>query len=262
MKITCKTTLLPRLLIRGTLLTVSVSDEQPTFGIFVAGLADGHTAVTVDWGDGTVETLPGLDATTHTYAEAGTYEVLLSDDIATLAVSSQNQAEFRDIYPKCLIDVESNAANLLEIQPYGFYRAENLRRVGLKHSAITLINTSAFASCTALESTSGLPDGLTSLANCAFDRCTGLRRIVYLPSGLVKLCASVFRGCTGLSGRIDLPPFDKVICTSTTEPFAQCTGITEIHFKSANEESIRASLGFRQDNTLGTHSATCVFDLV
>lgn len=262
MRIICKTTLLPREVRRGTTLTIRVTDDQPVFGILKADLADGHPAVIVDWGDGTVEPLPGVDSVTHTYAKAGTYCVTLSDDIASFGISTTGTSPFCSIYAKCLLEAESNAANLTTILRGGFRMAENLSRIALEDSSITLIDQAAFMSCTSLVTTAGLPRGLTEIGSAAFNKCTGLTRIVDLPTGLTTLNSNVFRECTGLSGRIDLPMITNLLGAATVVPFVLCTGgITEFHFRSANESAIRASAGFNADNTLGTGTAICKFDL-
>ena len=73
----------------GTDLTVEVPEELPEFGIATATLAEGHSSLTVTWGDGeeTIVTDAAQFPLIHTYAAPGRYTIHLSDDISMLAVS-------------------------------------------------------------------------------------------------------------------------------------------------------------------------------
>lgn len=115
--------------------------------------------------------------------------------------------------------------------------------------------------CSSLESIEGLSRTLAALNISAFDHCTALRTI-RLPAGVKKLSGNLFKDCTALLGRIDLPFIESIIGTAGSVPFIGCTGgITEFHFASANAASVMSSSGYLADNTLGTGTAVCKFDL-
>ena len=71
-----------------TLLTVRTSPGAMEFGFESLTLADDSDSLTLDWGDGTVETITEtVRERTHTYAAAGLHIIRLSDDVRTLQVT-------------------------------------------------------------------------------------------------------------------------------------------------------------------------------
>ena len=247
----------------GTRLGLVVTEDRMGYGINLAYLAGGCASATVEWGDGTSDTVTGtVHKLAHTYASPGAYEVRLSDAFERFSLAGGTTGPFFDEYPKNLVSVTSNARNLTALLGNAFAYAPNLKTVNLTECAVEKVLSKVFGDCTGLETTDGLPAGLTEIRDNFYENCTGLREVVNLPRGATWLAPCMFYGCMGLSGRIDLPYIVNTGEATTKQPFANCTGgITEIHFAAANEEAVRKSPCFIADPTLGTGTATCVFDL-
>lgn len=244
----------------GTRLVIRTSDTQRTFGFTNLVLGDGHANVTVDWGDGTVETLTSISKITHDYAATGEYEVRISDDLKSLSVSaSMSGSPFYDEYPKLVKRVHSNAQSLTKTGLSFLARCINLTSVDLGDSAITAFQVHTFAFCESLTAYR-LPKGLTSLGTQVFRACPRLTS-VDLPQGISQLTSMSFRDCTALTGDIALPFVSDIAANETNAPFAGCPNITAFHFAAKNESAIRASEGFLSDPTLGTKTAHVLFDL-
>ena len=244
----------------GTRIAIRTTDTQRTFGFTNLVLGDGHANVTVDWGDGKVETFASISKVTHDYAATGEYEVRISDDLKSLSVSaSMSGSPFYDEYPKLVERVHSNAQSLTKTGLSFLARCTNLTSVDLGDSAIAAFQVHTFAFCESLTAYR-LPKGLTSLGTQMFRACPRLTS-VNLPEGITDLTSMSFRDCTALSGDIALPFVSNITTDETNAPFVGCPNITAFHFAAQNESAIRASEGFRTDPTLGTGSAVCVFDL-
>lgn len=136
---------------RGTRMQLNVPTDAAVFGIAVATLAEGKEAVTVDWGDGTTDTFPGgIDHATHTYASAGRYEVLISDDAIGIGVTSRTESFPYTEGVRWIESLESNAANLEQFERYAFSGAVNLTRIELDESSMSKLHAGLFKDCTSL----------------------------------------------------------------------------------------------------------------
>ena len=136
---------------RGTRMQLNVPTDAAVFGIAVADLAEGSESVTVDWGDGTTDTFSGgIDHATHTYASAGRYEVLISDDVESFGVNGETESA---PFSECVAwveSLESNAAKLAAFKRYAFSGAANLTRIELDESGVTQLVAGLFKDCTSL----------------------------------------------------------------------------------------------------------------
>lgn len=200
----------------GTSLTIRTTDTARQFGIYSAKLADGHAGVTLDWGDGTVETIGGdILQRTHDYAAAGTYVIRISDDIADVRYTGHYDPEYLfGKYRELPVAFHSNAAALTTVGPMALGGCLNLTSVDIRDAAVT-----------------GLAEG-------------------------------PFAHCTALAGEPHFPHVCQFIRSTRTQPFEGCTGgLTRLHFAAANEAAIKATTNYQSDPTLGTATATCVFDL-
>lgn len=87
-------------------------------------------------------------------------------------------------------------------------------------------------------------------ANLQAFRCDG--------SGLRILNSGAFADCISLNGRLDFPEI-KDIGVNT---FGRCLGVTELHFSTANEETIKALPAWEESGgKFGAVNATVYFDL-
>ena len=136
---------------RGTRMQLNVPTDAAVFGIAVATLAEGKEAVTVDWGDGTTDTFTGgIDHATHTYASAGRYEVLISDDAIGIGVTGRTESFPYTEGVRWIESLESNAANLEQFERYAFSGATNLTRIELDESGMSKLHAGLFKDCTSL----------------------------------------------------------------------------------------------------------------
>ena len=77
--------------IRNNEFTITTNSASPNnkFGIYSATKASDAPEITIDWGDGNVETsTTDISNKTHTYSTPGTYKVTIDDTITDLTGSS------------------------------------------------------------------------------------------------------------------------------------------------------------------------------
>lgn len=105
--------------------TVLILRPQPwlmTACIYKGTLAQGSTAVTIDWGDGEVQTLPAINNATHTYRDAKEYVVKISNDLKLFAFTRSMAA-----YRYMLTEVVRIGSKVTSIDAYGFNNCKNMR---------------------------------------------------------------------------------------------------------------------------------------
>ena len=126
-----------------TVLVIRASPESMTVEIAHGGLAPGSTEVTVDWGDGTVESMRGISNARHTYARAKDYVVKISDDISSFGYSASNW----DGNPirEMLVELLGVGTKVTSIVSYGFNNCKNMRGV-IELPNVTSVGSYAFGS--------------------------------------------------------------------------------------------------------------------
>ena len=93
----------------------------------------------------------------------------------------------------------------------------------------------------------------------AFKGCVNLVSVDLSAAFVSTFQPGVFENCTGLSGVVRLDSVSTL--QGNVQPFNGCTGgITEIHFRKANEAEITGSTVYSNDHTLGTGTAVVEFD--
>lgn len=173
----------------NTRIYISLEDGRlsPTIGIAVNGTA------TIDWGDGTTDTITGTNLTTvintqHTYASAGQYTITLSTS-GTIGIVGSNT------YGSELLWKNSTVANENIV-----YQGA-IRKVELG-SQIRSIGTSAFNNCKLLESinipTTLVTSGTTSLGGRAFYICESLKALI-VPSNVIALNNGAVYACRNMA---------------------------------------------------------------
>ena len=166
---------------RGTFLTVEPTAESPTYGFYAGTLAADSGSVTVDWGDGTVETVADISRMAHTYAVPGVYTVRLSDDLAMLGCSAPvGTAVQSKVYAKLLKGVVCNAAKLKTLNAGAFRQSDNLVSADFADAAIATLKSNVFNGCAALAGAVVFPavvdiDGAAGTQ--PFAGCAALREI-------------------------------------------------------------------------------------
>ncbi len=189
---------------------------------------------TIDWGDGKAERFEQYNAygtgLSHTYAEAGEYEVRISGRVSQIRSEAMPEAALTN----CILAVVqwgnlgTEVLSMRDITSLESVAPDTQGAFGQIH---TFDRT--FLRCTGLTE---LPEGLFAGATAAvtfeatFYGCTGLTT---LPDGLFEKCGattfdSVFAGCTGLTS---LPADLFRGCTDAYTfhaTFEECTGLTEL----------------------------------
>lgn len=220
----------------GTRVKILVTEESPAWGFKTANLADGSTRILVDWGDGAVEEFAGGSDLTHAYATPGQYEVRLSDDIVSLALSAKSGVHMRT-YGPMIAGVWSNARKLDALLSYAFGSCANLTEIDFKEAQIRAIPEYCFFHCASLVNLDNLPVGIVEIAKRGFCSCE----------------------------RIEIARFPNAVSVAGTGmllAFSNCTALREIHFAEANKEALLASEAFQDDpEHLGAPNATVLFDL-
>ena len=77
----------------ATALEVKAYDSHMTVGIYSAERIDSSTPIAVDWGDGNIDIVDDdISALVHTYSSVSTYALRMSDNISSLAMSTNLSA--------------------------------------------------------------------------------------------------------------------------------------------------------------------------
>ena len=159
----------------GSRFVVQTEPEQLIWGINEATLAEGRESGTVDWGDGTTETVAGITRLTHEYSSPGVYEVRLSDDFATLRMSmTVTQTVFAKTYAPMVLEFHTNAVNLSELLAGHLNNALKLRTLEVLARNMKLMTNNTYNGCAALTGEVSFPY-IENLSNLEpFKNCTGL----------------------------------------------------------------------------------------
>lgn len=170
-----------------TRIFISIAEETPdnrlTFYLrFTASVANNTT---VDWGDGTSETLGSTTATnySHKYSQGGDYVITMTVNTGTISFvgTSGTGASAYSIYGN---RGSTNLYNRYRIKKVIF--GDNISEIGtcvlnyascvaliIISSGITSIGVNAFNSCSSLMSVT-IPDGVTNIGNAAFGSCSSM----------------------------------------------------------------------------------------
>ena len=170
-------------------------DNRLTFYLrFTASVANNTT---VDWGDGTTETLGSTTATnySHTYPSGGDYIITLTVNTGTISFEgdSTNKIYGRDAagtyYLRSRIRRIIFGDNVTEIGNYACNYCIALASVVISDS-ITKIGDYAFLHADCIE-TITLPDSITEIGQSAFSTCASLS-VVIISDNVTNIKANTF----------------------------------------------------------------------
>ncbi len=184
------------------ILTYTITSANTSTRLPIYGTVD----CTVDWGDGTVETITS-NRPSHTYAIAGDYDVSINGTVTALYSNGISSS----ISPLPLTAVKQWGKTGLTDMSYGFYYCSNL---------------------TSLPDEVGNPFAEVTSFNYAFYYCSSLTTI---PEGTFEGCSKAtgfqqtFRGCSALKSIPTNMFKDCVNVTSFQSVFYQCTALEEIN---------------------------------
>lgn len=155
-------------------------DNRLTFYLrFTASTANNTT---VDWGDGTTETLGSTTATnySHKYSQGGDYIITMTVNSGTISFEGTNGTNAYSIY-----GAKTNYLNRTRIKKIVF--GDNTSNIG----------ESIFHYCYSLASIT-IPDSVTSIGNNAFVFCYGLASIT-IPDSVTSIGEYAFSNCYSMS---------------------------------------------------------------
>ena len=176
MTITKNARLLPAL-IRDTRITIQLDDPKSlVWGFNNLTLREGVEAATVQWGDGTSESVAEATQATHAYPAPGTYEVVISDACTAIQLAAVSKTSpFYAVYPLAIRSVKTNASALTKMLLNSLANAANMEVCDLKDAPIDSISTFAFLDCASLRRLE-FPK-VTSLSAKSFTGCSALTEI-------------------------------------------------------------------------------------
>lgn len=218
-------------------------------------------SVTVDWGDGTTQSVSGISS--HTYSQAGDYVIRIICSVNWYLGGSSSAGVFNDYSPSTDYSKSTNnilrkveiGANLLQlstgvfaecysletitlaplrlgggtnmIQSNAFYRCQSLKALVFPPNT-RLDSRSICHDCINLKHISTPPSVITIIGDSAFYNCYTLRRLV-LPATITEIYASALYECRSLV-EIQLP---LALATIGNSALMRCISLTRIVFPPA-----------------------------
>lgn len=146
----------------GTMLAVEASSACMTVRIASGSLAPGSKSIVVSWGDGKTNEYAQLSGATHTYAKAGEYVVMISDDVSSFGYTNYSGTEAQRDMLRELVALGSKVTN---IAGYAFNNCHHMRGV-MNLPTVTSIGGYAFG--TTLGITDYILPSMTRLVQTSF----------------------------------------------------------------------------------------------
>ena len=222
------------------------SEARKDITIYYGFTGDTTVGVTINWGDGTTETVTdvGNITKTHTYESIGDYIITIANEqIITLGYGSENYT----IYDTMVRKIE--IGNMVRIPTFAFYRhfalesitipktvtsigssafylCSSLKSITIPNSVIS-IGSSVFANCSTLESIT-IPKTVTSIGSSAFDGCSALEDIT-MPNSVTSIGSSIFKRCMSLK---NISMSSNIGTTTLYETFSSCYALKNIEIPS------------------------------
>ena len=195
----------------------------PEFPIILA--VTEHSSATIDWGDGTVDTVTNTDHIAQSISTYHTFPVVDSDTVFCIRISGNYEFYqgssniFGDrVIPLTKVEIGSGVT---AIKSYTFRNCYNLKTITLS-AGLTTMGNYTFENCYNLRSAS-IPDGVTNPGGHTFRKCYSLRSII-MPASVTTIGAYAFSGCASLSSVV-IPYNVSVI---GTRAFETCTSLTSV----------------------------------
>ena len=207
-----------------------------------------ESGATINWGDGTIETIASNHPFSHTYTSTGVYVIKipkkgcwgqLNDvyyDETTRAmikgiVVPKWISETHNGFYKGINDLENLEYLFLEegvvLVAYDddstFQNLSSLKHVALPKSMTTL-NDQFFMNSSI--TTVVLPYGMTEIPFNCFNNCSNLKKIT-IPNSVTTIRTQAFSGCTSLTGNFVIP---DSVTTIENGVFTNCVNLSSIIF--------------------------------
>ena len=183
----------------GTTYSCTTTSTYKNTGIYSANRYSTSDPIVVDWGDGTNDVVYGnISQLAHTYADASTYTVKISDNISTFCPSYNNntwyQTTSRNQYT--FKKVLTLSSKVTQLSAYAFYYCSAMTDAIIPSGA-TSIPEYCFYFCSSLKSSSvQLPPTVTSVGTYAFDGCQSSNfNSITIPAACTSIGYSAFGYC-------------------------------------------------------------------
>ena len=221
-------------------------DNRLTFYLrFISSVANNTT---VDWGDGTIQTLGSTTATnySHKYSQGGNYIITMTVNNGTISFEGD----------------DNNNRIYGELNRADSHLRTRIIRVIFGNN-ITGINYKTFSYCYSLKSVV-LPNNITNIGEHAFEYCYSLTSII-IPNTVTSIGNQAFAGCYSLASvimpdsvtNIDTGAFyyddsltSIIIPVNVTNiglmAFTSCRSMSEYHFKSTTPPVLASDKTFQE----------------
>ena len=227
--------------------------------------------ITVDWGDGSATETVTTQFPTHTYAQAGIYEIAVAGNCPVWGKYSGNvPTEGNDYYTyaqylsKVIQFGELNATyygftwctNLTDVKgatvnstknvtdmSYMFARCDNLTNLDTSNFDTSKVTNmiGMFASCRILKNLDVSSFNISNVTNTSnmFSNCAGLTNLDVSNFNTLKVIdmAYMFYGCNNLKN-LNLSNFDTLKVTNMAYMFYGCNNLTELNLSDFNTSRV------------------------
>lgn len=154
----------------GTTVKVNIPADSLGMCIYRLDCTSDGAAITIDWGDGTIDKLiDGDDQGSHTYAQGGEYTIRISDDVQKLQIAGSDTDYFD--FDK-IVGVKVNATNLTGIYPRFCGGCTNLRELDLMQMKAETLEINSFRNCTSFTGEIFLPS-IKKIKQASFQGANG-----------------------------------------------------------------------------------------
>jgi hypothetical protein len=172
---------------------INVPNDNYEFAINLCNNASTAT-YDVDWGDGSLESGLTTDEQHHTYNKSGTYDVNVYN--LSKEITLGGSTTISSIINTTVYYLFNNTHNDYWLGNKYKYQKDNIVTNILIGDKITSIGSSAFNSCTSLQSIV-ISEGVTKIDSSAFSNCFSLQSIV-IPEGVTSIGSNAFSACSSL----------------------------------------------------------------
>ena len=230
-----------------TRLYIHIDDDTPSgrLNFYVRFKSSVANNVSLNWGDGTVETNGSTTATNyeHTYSTTGDYVITLTVNSGTIEFIGANS---NAIYGSTSTFNHHNRGRIRKteigdkvtsIGGYAFQYCYSLTSITIP-STVTSIGTYAFQSSYSLTSIT-IPSTVTSIENNAFNVCYSLTSIT-IPSGVTSIGSNAFSSCYSITS-ITIP---STVTSIGAYAFQYSYGVGEYHLKPTTPPTLSNANAF------------------
>ena len=210
-----------------TRIFIHIADDTPdnrlTFYLRFTASVENNT--TVDWGDGTSETLGKTSAHTysHKYSHGGDYVIAMTVNSGTISFDGTSGSNGSSIYGS-------------RTSSYYFNRTR-FKRIIFGDNVISTGGHACY-NCYGLASVT-ISDNVTSIGSYTYYRCYSLASLT-IPDSVTSIGASAFSGCSCLTS-VTIP---DSVTNIEASAFSNCYGIGEYHFKPTTPPTLANSNAF------------------